>query len=50
MKDKKKLCEEIYKTKIELVMSKKNDGWWNIHMKEKLNLLVEELKKLNLEC
>ena len=48
--DKKKLCEEISRIKTELIMSKNNEGWWNQYMKERLIQLIEELKKLNIEC
>ena len=43
----KKIKLEIDKTKRELIMSNRNDGWWIRFMKEKLLELEDKLKKLS---
>lgn len=43
----KQIKSEIDRTKIELIMRNKNDGWWNKFMEKKLKELNQKLKELN---
>lgn len=43
----KQIKLEIDRTKSELIMRNKNDGWWNKFMEKKLEELNQKLKELN---
>ena len=43
----KQIKSEIDRTKIELIIRNKNDGWWNKFMEKKLKELNQKLKELN---